>query len=130
MLDLDGFKEVNDSLGHATGDECLKEAALRLSNACDCADLVARLGGDEFAVLLPAGMDSHATLLARKIIAVMARPMRCGTHRFQIGVSIGISSLAGCTSRDALKRADLALYAAKAAGRNTFRRFTPARMRP
>lgn len=130
LLDLDGFKEVNDSLGHAAGDECLKEAARRLTGACEPGDLVARLGGDEFAVLLAAGNDSQSTLLARKIIAVMAQPIRYGARRFQVGVSIGIASLTGSNSRDALKRADVALYAAKAAGRNTFRRFSLLRMRP
>lgn len=129
LLDLDGFKDVNDSLGHAAGDECLKEAARRLAGACEPGDLVARLGGDEFAVLLAAGSDSQSTLLARKIIAVMAQPIHYGARRFQVGVSIGIASLAGCNSRDALKRADVALYAAKAAGRNTFRRFSTLRMR-
>ncbi len=130
LLDLDGFKDVNDSLGHAAGDECLKEAARRLIAACDTGEFVARLGGDEFAVLLTAGSDSQSTLLARKIIAVMAQPIHYGARRFQVGVSIGIASLAGCNSRDALKRADVALYAAKAAGRNTFRRFSTLRMRP
>lgn len=129
LLDLDGFKEVNDSLGHAAGDECLKEAARRLAGACEPGDLVARLGGDEFAVLLGPGSDRHSTLLARKIIAVMAQPIHCGARRFQVGVSIGIAALAGCNSRDALKRADVALYAAKAAGRNTFRRFSAMQMR-
>ncbi len=129
LLDLDGFKDVNDSLGHAAGDECLKEAARRLACACDAGDLVARLGGDEFAVLLAAGSDSQSTLLARKIIAVMAQPIHYGARRFQVGVSIGIASLAGCNSRDALKHADVALYAAKAAGRNTFRRFSALRIR-
>lgn len=129
LLDLDGFKDVNDSLGHAAGDECLKEAARRLTGACEPGDLVARLGGDEFAVLLAAGSDSQATLLARKIIAVMGQSIHYGARRFQVGVSIGIASLAGCDSRDALKRADVALYAAKAAGRNTFRRFSTLRMR-
>lgn len=130
LLDLDGFKDVNDTLGHAAGDECLKEAARRLSDACDAGDLVARLGGDEFAVLLGAGCDSQSTLLARKIIAVMAQPIHYGARRFQVGVSIGIAALGACNSRDALKRADVALYAAKAAGRNTFRRFSTLGLRP
>ncbi|HWK98081.1 MAG TPA: diguanylate cyclase [Pseudolabrys sp.] len=129
LLDLDGFKNVNDAVGHAVGDECLKEAARRLLRACDAGDLVARLGGDEFAVVLPAGPDSHATLLARKIIATMTPPIQSGAHCVRVGVSIGIASLAGCLPHEALKRADLAMYAAKAAGRNTFRRFCPTRMR-
>ena len=129
LLDLDGFKSVNDSLGHAVGDECLKEAARRLAAACDAGDGVARLGGDEFAVLVMADGRANATLLARKIIAAMAPPMRAGWRRLQVGVSIGLVSLRGVRSAEALKQADIALYGAKAAGRGSFRWFAPASMR-
>ncbi|MBS0246138.1 MAG: GGDEF domain-containing protein [Proteobacteria bacterium] len=129
LLDLDGFKAVNDSLGHAVGDECLKEAGRRLADACGPGDVVARLGGDEFAVLVAAGGRNGATLLARKIIAAMAPPMRCDWRRFQVGVSIGLTALSDGDPAEALKRADLALYAAKAAGRGSFRWFVPVRMR-
>lgn len=129
LLDLDGFKTVNDSLGHGIGDECLKEAAKRIAACCDAADGVARLGGDEFAVLVKAGSRNDATLLARKIIAAMAPPMRAGWRRFQVGVSIGLVSLRGCGATEALKQADTALYAAKAAGRGNFRWFAPMSMR-
>ena len=129
LLDLDGFKSVNDSLGHAVGDECLKEAARRLAVACDAGDSVARLGGDEFAVLVMAEGRGSATLLARKIIAAMAPPMGVGWRRFQVGVSIGLVALRGVRSAEALKQADIALYAAKAAGRGSFRWFAPARLR-
>ncbi len=129
LLDLDGFKSVNDSLGHAVGDACLKEAARRLAQVCDTGDLAARLGGDEFAVLVDGGGRNSATLLARKIIAAMAPPMQHGWRRIQVGVSIGLAALRGCRSSEAFKHADTALYAAKAAGRGSFRWHVPVRMR-
>ena len=107
----------------------MKEAARRLAAACDAGDGVARLGGDEFAVLVMADGRANATLLARKIIAAMAPPMRAGWRRLQVGVSIGLVSLRGVRSAEALKQADVALYAAKAAGRGNFRWFAPVGMR-
>ena len=130
LVDLDDFKAVNDTLGHAAGDECPKEAALRLAAVCTDAASVARIGGDEFAVLLdPAESAGAPVLLAKQFIATMQRPIRCGTQRFRIGASIGLTPIAGCRSHDAFKRADAALYAAKAAGRNTLRWFNAAAMR-
>ena len=130
LIDLDGFKEVNDSLGHAAGDECLKEAAQRLAAVCAGAASVARIGGDEFAVLLdPTEAFGAPVLLAKQFIATMRGPIRCGWQRCQIGASIGLARIAGCRSHLALKRADAALYAAKAAGRNTLRWFDPVLMR-
>jgi diguanylate cyclase (GGDEF)-like protein len=127
LLDLDGFKEVNDSLGHAAGDECLKEAARRLA-ACADAATVARIGGDEFAVLMEPRAGSPV-LLAKQFIAAMRRPIRCGWQRCQIGASIGLARITGCRAHEAFKQADAALYAAKAAGRNTLRWFDPLQMR-
>ena len=130
LIDLDGFKEINDSLGHTAGDECLKEAAQRLAAVCADAGSVARVGGDEFAVLLaPCAGAGTPVLLAKQFIAAMRRPIRCGWQRCQIGASIGLAQIAGCCARDAFKRADAALYAAKAAGRNTLRWFDPQQMR-
>jgi len=129
LVDLDGFKDVNDTLGHAAGDECLRTAAQRLAAACDTATIVARVGGDEFAVLLGPLDRGAPVLLAKQIIAAMGRPIRYGWHRFQIGASVGLTPIRGCRSDEALKRADAALYAAKAGGRNTFRWFDPATMR-
>ena len=128
LVDLDGFKEVNDSLGHATGDACLHEAAQRLAAVCETSAFVARIGGDEFAVLL--GPSAGAPILfARQIIAAMRRPIRCGWRRFQVGASVGLTALDGCRPEAAMRRADAALYAAKAAGRGTFRWYDPATMR-
>jgi diguanylate cyclase (GGDEF)-like protein len=129
LLDLDGFKEVNDSLGHAAGDECLKEAAHRLSAICAGAVVIARIGGDEFAVLLgPAAYAHRITTTAVEIIRSMNRPLDYHGRRFRIGASVGIAAACGCTPVELFQRADAALYAAKAAGRNTFRWFDPLRM--
>ena len=99
-----------------------------MAETCDSAALVARVGGDEFGVLLDA-TERAPVLVARQIIAAMIRPIRCDWRRFRIGASVGLVALRGCTPDVAFKRADAALYAAKAAGRNTFRRFDPATMR-
>jgi diguanylate cyclase (GGDEF)-like protein len=130
LIDLDAFKEVNDSLGHAAGDECLKEASQRLARACAMTKVIARLGGDEFAVLLDAreGVGS-AMLLAKQVVAALQRPIWCGKRRVRVGASIGLAIIRGCRSTEVLKRADIALYAAKAAGGNTARWFDARRMR-
>lgn len=125
LIDLDGFKEVNDSLGHAAGDACLKEAAQRLTDVCRKASIVARIGGDEFAVLLETHYRIEAAELARKIIMAMSRPTNCGGHPFKIGASVGIASISGRSSSELFQCADTALYAAKSGGRNTFRWFDP-----
>jgi len=124
LVDLDGFKEVNDTLGHAAGDHCLKEAAQRLAKACSDAIIVARVGGDEFGVLLGPGAGAPV-LLARQIIATMNQPIRSGPHRFRIGASVGLASIRYCNADEAIRRADAALYAAKSGGRNTYRWFDP-----
>ncbi|WP_238232227.1 MULTISPECIES: diguanylate cyclase domain-containing protein [Methylobacterium] len=125
LVDLDGFKRINDGFGHALGDACLQEAARRLGTVCTGADLVARIGGDEFAVLLGRGAGDSATeVLADAIVAALSQPMQCGAHAFRIGASVGIAPVVGpCTPSDLFTQADTALYAAKAAGRGTFRIF-------
>lgn len=126
LIDLDGFKEVNDSLGHAAGDACLREAAERLADVCREAIIVARVGGDEFAVLIgrPAGARRIGDISAQ-IVQAMRRPIECHGWQFQIGASVGIAIAGGCSSGELFQRADAALYAAKSAGRNTFRWFDP-----
>jgi diguanylate cyclase (GGDEF)-like protein len=123
LIDLDEFKPVNDSLGHAAGDECLKQAAERIRDVCPHAELVARIGGDEFAVLL--GSDARlaeASDVARAIIAHLGYPMEYRGHQLKIGASVGIALADGHTPSAQLNvMADAALYAAKKAGRNTFR---------
>ncbi len=122
LVDLDGFKAVNDTRGHAVGDECLKEAARRLQAACAGADLVARLGGDEFAVLAGPRLGRTATAdCARAIVEALARPVMYEGAALRLGASVGVAFVGGHAAEAVFKMADAALYAAKAAGRNGFR---------
>ncbi len=124
LVDLDGFKQVNDSHGHIVGDACLREAAARLSATCDSADLVARIGGDEFAVLVGAGFDLKSIAdLARAITAAMAQPFLLDGRSHALGASVGIALAADATPAELFVNADTALYAAKSGGRGTFRIF-------
>jgi diguanylate cyclase (GGDEF)-like protein len=126
MFDLDNFKHVNDSLGHAAGDELLCEVAQRLSAGLRPQDLLARLGGDEFALLLPGITEREAaTQLGQRLQAALSQPCTVQDHRVDIHASIGVA-FAPADAADAaalLKAADLALYEAKAAGRRTLRFF-------
>ncbi|GJD56672.1 sensor domain-containing diguanylate cyclase [Methylobacterium dankookense] len=132
LVDLDRFKPVNDGHGHAVGDACLAEMAARIRRVCaeTCAEarapmgLVARIGGDEFAVLLE-GLPDPALpeRLAARIVAALAEPVRHAGLTLQLGASVGIARQAGCEPAELFARADGALYAAKAAARNTFRSF-------
>lgn len=122
LIDLDEFKPVNDSFGHIAGDECLKEAAHRIRSVCADAELVARIGGDEFAVLLgPQAQLAEASDVARAIISHLTYPIAYGGHQLQIGASVGIALVDDCSSEQLITMADTALYAAKNAGRGTFR---------
>lgn len=124
LVDLDGFKPVNDTFGHATGDACLTEAARRLAGICRSTDLAARIGGDEFAILLDGDLGlTAAEALAQRIIRAIGRPMQCGAATIRVGASVGLAALFGLGPTEAFARADAALYAAKGAGRNTFRTF-------
>ena len=122
-IDLDGFKGVNDALGHSAGDALLKEVAGRLAEMTRETDVVARLGGDEFAILAN-GLDQaeDAAVLAARIVEVMAQPFYVEGHHVVIGASVGIA-VAPVDGRDGatlVKHADLALYRAKAGGRGTY----------
>jgi len=127
-IDLDRFKQVNDTLGHPVGDKLLRKVAERLTAAIGPRGQVGRLGGDEFEAVLP-GIDAQGTLaeLAGGIISEISRPYVIDGHRIEIGASVGIAvAWPGKTHSAALIRdADLALYAAKADGRGTFRFFVP-----
>ncbi|WP_244489018.1 diguanylate cyclase domain-containing protein [Devosia sp. Root635] len=124
LVDLDGFKQVNDTYGHAIGDECLKEAALRLLDSCNGAGLVARIGGDEFAVLLDTGTPPRdVEILADGIVGVMRRPVSRLGRTLRLGASVGVAHYRGGSSDDLFRQADMALYAAKAAGRDASRVF-------
>ncbi|MBZ9706364.1 diguanylate cyclase [Mesorhizobium sp. ESP7-2] len=124
LIDLDGFKAVNDTFGHVVGDECLKAAAERLTGGCGGAELVARVGGDEFAVLLGPHLDRAAVSgMARHLIEAMAKPLPVRGQSLRLGASVGIAFAEAGQPCDLFMQADTALYAAKAAGRNTFRIF-------
>lgn len=127
-LDLNDFKGVNDSLGHAVGDELLKQVAERLRGVVRGVDTVARLGGDEFAVIQTElkGPQTAANL-AQRVIAALARPYQIGNHELFASASIGIAIGDGESEEptEILRYADLALYAAKAEGRGRFRFFSP-----
>ncbi|MDO9442349.1 MAG: EAL domain-containing protein [Beijerinckiaceae bacterium] len=129
LIDLDGFKQINDTFGHALGDECLKEIARRLQNICGAADLVARVGGDEFAVLLKACADRRSlNLMANAIVEGLRRPIERSGQSFQLGASVGVALCdvhLKAELAEFFTKADTALYAAKAAGKNTFRFFEP-----
>ena len=133
MLDLDRFKTVNDSLGHAAGDDLLKQAARRLQDTLRSSDTLARLGGDEFAIVQSspreAGLNprERAVILASRIIDELTQPFKIDGHSVVIGTSIGMALAPDDATdpEDLLKRADLALYDAKSAGRNCYRFFDP-----
>ncbi|WP_431204674.1 bifunctional diguanylate cyclase/phosphodiesterase [Bradyrhizobium betae] len=124
MLDLDRFKNVNDSLGHGAGDVLLRQVASRLRSALRETDVLARLGGDEFAIIQEACDDQRgsATELAARIARLVAEPFLLPGHRVEIGTSIGIAIAPdhGSDQEQLLKKADLALYRSKSAGRNCF----------
>jgi len=129
LLDLDRFKQVNDTLGHPAGDTLLIEVATRLKSLLRETDVLARLGGDEFA-LIQAGEPNQreaARALAERIIATLAKPFAIDSADINIGTSIGIALAPeqGAGSDSLLKMADLALYRAKSAGRNGYCFFAP-----
>jgi diguanylate cyclase (GGDEF)-like protein len=128
MLDLDRFKEVNDTLGHPAGDTLLQGVAARLRGCIRETSLIARLGGDEFAVIeYVADPVVEATALAERIRKALCEPFDLGDHQVITGTSIGIAIAPrdGTDSDEILKSADLALYSAKNGGRGSFRFFEP-----
>ena len=124
-LDLDGFKEVNDTMGHGAGDILLKAVAERLTGTVRAEDTVARMGGDEFVMTLRhihSAVDAGA--MAGKVIEVLAKPYEIEGRKVQVTVSAGVAIYPNDDDKDAeslLKSADTALYEAKRAGKNTFR---------
>jgi diguanylate cyclase (GGDEF)-like protein len=129
MIDLDRFKNVNDTLGHPIGDALLRQVSERLKSVMGVHGQVGRLGGDEFQAVLPGTVDiGLLESLARTLIEQVSRPYQIEGHKVMIGASVGIAiGDPGRASADALVRnADLALYAAKAAGRGKHRLYEPS----
>ncbi|MBF0135527.1 MAG: EAL domain-containing protein [Magnetococcus sp. DMHC-1] len=126
FIDLDRFKHVNDTLGHAAGDQLLVEISRRISNCVRKSDTVARLGGDEFTVILSnIGKENQAASIATNIIHALQEPVKLGVNEAYVGASIGIAIFPNDgTDFDTLtKNADLAMYRAKESGRGVFRFF-------
>jgi diguanylate cyclase (GGDEF)-like protein len=124
FLDLDRFKQINDTLGHEAGDQLLQEVATRLKGCVRDSDTVARLGGDEFVLLLPELEDGkYAAIVAQKILLVIARAYVLIGQEFRVTASVGISTYPqdGLDEQTLTKNADIAMYQAKAEGKNTFR---------
>jgi diguanylate cyclase (GGDEF)-like protein/PAS domain S-box-containing protein len=134
FCDLDNFKFLNDTQGHAAGDMLLQAVARRLEHCVREADMVARLGGDEFVILIHPVEDSReaaaaqAETVAAKVVAAMTAPFQLGQISYTLSVSVGVATLCGTsdTVESTLRQADAAMYQAKAAGRNTFRFHDPA----
>jgi len=120
VLDLDGFKAVNDAAGHEAGDQLLVEVARRLNTVVRDDDLVARLGGDEFAVLVT-GSLADAEEVAQRVVDVLGMPHRVGEFTFAVGASVGVARLGRGGGQLAFRAADEALLAAKSAGKGCVR---------
>ena len=129
FIDMDRFKSVNDTLGHAAGDQLLIEVAARISACVRPEDTVARLGGDEFTVLLPnVRSETEVEAVATRIMDAVAKPIVVGEHSLVVSASIGIAldDDFGGSTPDLLNAADLAMYQAKRSGRGRAERFHPA----
>jgi diguanylate cyclase (GGDEF)-like protein len=126
VLDLDGFKEVNDTLGHPAGDDLLWEVGRRISGCMRAGDTVTRLGGDEFGVLLPGSTADTAHATADRILAELRLPFSVAGTMVRVSGSIGITVASSDGDfADMLRDADSALYAAKSVGGNTAQAFQP-----
>lgn len=120
MMDLDHFKDVNDSLGHQAGDDLLRSVAARLQDRVRASDTVARLGGDEFAVLVDEASIEGVAKVAADIIDALAKPFEIMSHTVRTGTTVGVAMLEpGLSADDLLARADMALYTAKDRQRGT-----------
>jgi diguanylate cyclase (GGDEF)-like protein/PAS domain S-box-containing protein len=125
LVDLDGFKQVNDSLGHDAGDHLLQQVAGRFATVTRPGDTLARLGGDEFALLVEGASEQMATRVARRLLSTLAEPVEIAGQSLRLGASIGVVTHEGDggTSDSLIRDADLAMYAAKEAGRGRYEIF-------
>ena len=128
FLDLDDFKTVNDSLGHAEGDNLIRQVAARLAGTVRPGDTAARLGGDEFALLLEDVDEEQAVGVGERVLAELDAPFDLGDRSLLMGASMGIalSSVELTTATDMLRAADIAMYETKGAGKGSYRVFEPA----
>jgi diguanylate cyclase (GGDEF)-like protein len=127
FIDLDGFKAVNDTLGHAAGDELLTVAAQRITSQLRPTDIAGRFGGDEFTVLMCNLSDTRAApVVARRIIGALSAPMLVAGRNLNVGASVGIATTLPDSPKpaDLLRRADMAMYQAKRNGRGRYEIFT------
>lgn len=135
LVDLDGFKQINDTFGHLAGDDLLRRTAARLRLACRETALIARIGGDEFAVLFDGGIDRMALeRRAQDVVEALRVPVRQGNVMLELGASVGVaraeaSGAQASGAQEWIARADVALYAAKAAGRGAYRVHSPSMAR-
>jgi diguanylate cyclase (GGDEF)-like protein len=123
LIDLDGFKHVNDSMGHACGDELVTRVANMMRDALRDTDVVARLGGDEFAVILPHADATEGMMVAEKLVSILrADPIALSDNRFaRVTASVGMTTFvanAGLSADELLVEADVAMYRAKELGKN------------
>jgi diguanylate cyclase (GGDEF)-like protein len=126
FIDIDDFKHVNDGLGHQAGDELLQEIARRLGRATRAHDLVARLGGDEFAVILRHTQPEIAESVATRIVTAVATAVPLSNGVAEVGASVGVAMAEpDCSLDELVRRADVAMYAAKAQGKNQVQPFHP-----
>jgi diguanylate cyclase (GGDEF)-like protein/PAS domain S-box-containing protein len=133
FIDLDNFKNLNDTLGHDIGDLLLQQVAIRLESCVRAGDTVARLGGDEFVVMLEALSEksdeaaAHTEHIGEKILSTLNQPYQLATHTYRNSPSIGITLFKNhnCALEELMKQADIAMYQSKKAGRNTLRFFDP-----
>jgi diguanylate cyclase (GGDEF)-like protein len=132
LLDLNGFKRVNDAEGHATGDAVLKAVAQRFRAAARAGDLVARIGGDEFAVLAPdVQRREEAAEIGQRFVAALQSPVMVGNRAYALGVAVGVAFQPqdGVTADELMHSADIAMYSAKATRRSELRFFSQASAR-